>query len=102
MTVWTLYLLFLAGIVLSLLLPVMLRWLRDVQQKASKGTAAIWPKLWTFVKPYVKIAVASAVVGFALVLLFLALNGDPKSITWYNAIVYGFGWDSAVQKLLAQ
>ena len=102
MSVWTLYLLFVVGILLSLLLPVMLKWLREARDTSNRGFGDVWPKVWAFIKPYVKIAVSSAVVGLALVIVFLAANGKSENVAWYNAIIYGFGWDSAVQKLFTK
>jgi len=102
MSVWALYLLFVVGILLSLLLPVMLRWLKEARDTSNRTFGDIWPRVWAFIWPYVKIAISSAVVGLALVIVFLAANGSPDKVAWYNAIIYGFGWDSAVQKLFTK
>jgi len=102
MSVWTLYLLFVFGILLSLILPVMMNWLKEARDSSNRAVGDVWPKVWTFIQPYVKIAVSSAVVGLALVIVFLAANGQSENVAWYNAIIYGFGWDSAVQKLFTK
>jgi len=101
MDILRLYLLFVAGIILSLLVPLAAKWLKEARKEDVRGVGNTLAKVWTLAKPYVKVAVGSAIVGMILVVIFLVSKGDAKAIAWHNAVIYGFGWDSLLQKLNA-
>ena len=91
-----LYGLFFLGILLSVVFPVAVRWVLAMTDTMEHG--AWWDRVVTFAKPYVMLAVGSAVIGFMLVLAFLQMGGDTDKVTWFNAVIYGYGWDSTLQK----
>ena len=65
-----LYVLFVAGIVLSLLVPIAAKWLKEARTSLGARGDAL-SALWTLALPYVKIAAGSAILGLALLLIFL-------------------------------
>jgi formate hydrogenlyase subunit 3/multisubunit Na+/H+ antiporter MnhD subunit len=94
-----LFLWFYLGIILSLVAPIALRWLRELTGQKRPEAKGIGNDIWNFARPYLKTAIASAVVGFLLLLVFLAAGNDPRETLWYNAVLYGYAWDSTLQKL---
>jgi len=101
MDIVRLYLLFVAGIILSLLVPLAVKWLKEARKAAVRGAGNMLSQVWTLAKPYLKVAAGSAIVGLVLVVIFLVSKGDAKTIAWYNAVIYGFGWDSLLHKFSA-
>jgi len=92
-----LYLWFVVGIVFSVIVPIVAKWLRAAQKKALPS-ASFLQQVWGIAGPYVKIAVASLIVGF--VLLAMYRSGGGKAIeAWYQAFLYGYAWDSTLQKI---
>jgi hypothetical protein len=97
MNLWEIYGLFVAGIILSVIVPIALRWVKTATDTAKKG--AIMTTIWTFAGPYIKVAIGSAIVGFLLLLVFLGTSPDLNKLAWYNAVLYGYGWDATLQKI---
>jgi hypothetical protein len=93
----TLYGLFVAGIILSVLVPIAVKWVTDAQKDFGKGS--ILRTVWNFAKPILKFAAGSAILGAILLLVFLAGGTNVTDVTWYNAILYGYGWDATLQKI---
>jgi hypothetical protein len=97
MTVPLLYLYFISGIVLSLLVPIAWKWLKEAQGGIGKGP--IMDRVIAFATPIVKVAVASAIIGALLLLVFLGAGARVEETTWFQAILYGYAWDSTLQKI---
>lgn len=92
-----LYIWFVVGIVFSVIVPIVAKWLRAVQTK-TLPVGTIWSQVWEIAGPYVKIAVASLIVGFVLLAMYRSGGGqDIKA--WYQAFLYGYAWDSTLQKI---
>jgi hypothetical protein len=87
-----------AGIMLSLFVPIATRALKTFVQATTKKGAR-WQRFWAFAKPYVGVAVASAVLAFFLLVVYKA--GDQQFIdNWAKAVLFGYAWDSTVQKIV--
>lgn len=99
MTLLQLYLLFVAGILLSILVPVAIKWIREAREAMSRGTGDVIKKVFLFAKPYLLFGIGSLIIGFLLVLIFYSTGADAKNTTWFNAVLYGYAWDSTIQKL---
>jgi hypothetical protein len=96
MTIFQLYLLFVAGILLSILLPVAKKWVKAAQDPGAEHGIG---EVLKIIKPYALAGIGSAVIGFALLLLFYQTSTEPEKTTWFNAMLYGYAWDSTLQKL---
>jgi hypothetical protein len=88
---------FFLGIVLSVVLPIGIKWLKEAQDTATKG-GMLMGRVKAFATPYAKVGLGSAIVGAMLVAVFLAAGGKAEETPWYNAVLYGFAWDSVLQK----
>jgi ABC-type uncharacterized transport system permease subunit len=96
---WILYSWCVAGIVISILLPVLWKAVR-VYFPANANVAGLGPgveSIWTVLKPYLILGLASALT--ALVLMF-ALGAEVASAK--AAMLAGYAWDSTLQKLTKQ
>jgi hypothetical protein len=78
------------GIVMSVLVPVVVRWLRP--QGAGLEAMSAGRRLLAIATPYIKVAVASAV----LALLFVFVYDFESSRL---AFLAGYAWDSTLQKI---
>ena len=93
MDFWLTYLIVAAGIVISVIYPV----LRQALPKPKGGVAGVrgWmPRFWTAAKPYL------ATLIFALITapLIMAFLGD-KLGSWPPALLAGFAWEATVEKI---
>ena len=84
------------GVIIAVILPVMMAYLRkefpSTQLRVSRGIPP-------WLKRYVLLGVISLVVG--LVCLAIWKNENPaNTLTWYAALVVGFAWESAVEKFI--
>jgi hypothetical protein len=70
------------GVVLSIVVPVALKWIRAAQKKERFD-------LWAILKPYLMIAVAAVILSFAILVLNQDLVDNFKA-----GILLGFGWES--------
>jgi hypothetical protein len=83
------YLFVSAGVVVSIVLPI----LRGLLPKPKAArVAGVWPIL----KPYVVVGAFSLLTG----LLIVALLGDAMQ-DWRAAVLAGYAWDSTLQKVAA-
>jgi hypothetical protein len=100
---WQLYLWVVLGVLLSVLVPVFMKWLREVANDLGKGSGDVIAKVWFFSKPYIKLAVASSVIGLLAVAIYRAgFSGDKMVLdNWAKALLFGYVWDSTFQKALA-
>lgn len=88
------------GVVFSLVLPIFIKWLKEAFDQESKSMGDAFKKVWIFTKPYLKVALASAGVGFAALIIYRAGFGGENAIdSWAKAVVYGYTWDSTFQKV---
>ena len=88
------------GVVISVVLPIFVKWLKEVSDQQSKGTGDVVKKVWTFTKPYLKVALASAGIGFVALIIYRAgFGGDNAIDSWAKAVIYGYTWDSTFQKV---
>jgi hypothetical protein len=92
----SLYVYFFVGILLSVLVPIGMRWIVEARDPIPHGP--VWDRIVAFATPYIKVSIGSAILGFLLILLFLQGGGKPEELKWFNAILYGYAWDSTVQK----
>src|SRR5688572_8696454 len=87
---------FTAGILASVLVPVAVRWIKDVRDKTRRGAGDITRRLWQFAVPYIKLGIGSAIVAGLLLAIYLAGGGDA-SPPWYNAMLYGYAWNTTLE-----
>jgi hypothetical protein len=96
-----LYLWIVLGVLLSVFLPLFIKWLKEVRDDMSKGEVSA--RVWEFAKPYVKVAVASAAIAFvALAILRAGVAGEQVVDTWAKAFLFGYVADSTIQKFLVK
>jgi formate hydrogenlyase subunit 3/multisubunit Na+/H+ antiporter MnhD subunit len=102
MTDWMLYLWVVLGVLLSVLVPVFMKWLREFTSDLGRGSGDVAAKVWLFARPYVKLAVASSVIGLLALAIYRAgFSGDKIVLdTWAKALLFGYVWDSTFQKAL--
>ena len=84
----TIYLAVTAGIVISVILPLIRAWLPKAPP-ALKGE-----RTWEVIRPYVATGAFSLVVA----LLIVAGMGDRLN-SWSTALIAGYTWDSTLQKM---
>jgi hypothetical protein len=99
MTILELYLLFVAGILLSVLVPIGAKWIKESRSSLDDKEGTPFGRALAVAGPYIRVAAGSAIVGLVLVLIFLASGTKIQDIAWYNAMLYGYGWDSTLQKV---
>lgn len=87
MQFWTIYLWCVAGIVISIVLPI----LRAMLPKPPTAAAAV--SLWQTVKPFVVVGLFSALAAS----LIVAFAGD--NLDWKSALLAGYAWDSTLQRI---
>jgi hypothetical protein len=83
-----------AGIGLSIAVPVAVRTLRP-PDPSLEGIADSW--FIRVLRPYLKYAIASIVLGF-LTLAVIKYNGGQID-TWPKALMAGYLWDATIQKI---
>lgn len=92
-----LYLITALGIVISIMLPILRRFLPKVpilRRLLPKGAPAGVEGVWDKMKPYVLVGVFSLLTA----LLIVAFVGDALQ-DWRVAILAGYAWDSTLQKI---
>jgi uncharacterized membrane protein YidH (DUF202 family) len=72
----------LIGVVLSIVVPVAIRWIKAARKKERFD-------LWQILKPYLMMAVAAIILSFAILVLNQDLVDNFKA-----GILLGFGWES--------
>jgi hypothetical protein len=86
MSFLSIYLIIAAGIVISIVLPILRKSL-PTPKPAGVG-------IWSIAKPYLAVGIFSLLTA----VLILALVGDTLK-DWRGAILAGYAWDSTLQKL---
>ncbi|MCC5600632.1 hypothetical protein [Nostoc favosum] len=100
MTDIELYVWFVAGILLSTLVPVAVKWIKEVSDTTSHGFGDQLAKVWHFAKPYFRAMLGSMVLGLLILALYRSGQGGQAGIKhWATALIYGYSWDSTVQKI---
>jgi Na+/melibiose symporter-like transporter len=89
LTVWQSYFLVVAGILVSILLPIFLR-------VFYPGAAAAAGGRWKAAMPYIAIGAASLV---AAVIVLAFAGKEVQTWEWQNALLAGYAWDSTLQKV---
>ena len=82
------------GVLVAIIFPI----LRALVTPSPKVTST--PGLPPWVKKYALLLVFCAVTGVILLAIYLA--GDPKALEklmWYTAFLFGFSWESGIEKL---
>ena len=103
MSDFKLFLWIVLGVVFSVLLPIVVKWVKELKDSEAKDVGDVFAKVWIFAKPYIKVALASIVIGFfALVVYRAGMAGENAIDTWAKAVAYGYVWDSTFQKLRAK
>ncbi|GJD17636.1 hypothetical protein RIVM261_025920 [Rivularia sp. IAM M-261] len=101
MTELVLYFWVVVGILISVLMPVFVKWMKDIREDTSKSVGDWIKKAWELAKPYVKAMLGSMVLGlFVLAIYRAGLGGDKVIDTWAKALLYGYTWDSTFQKFV--
>ncbi|MFL9458130.1 hypothetical protein AB0758_44795 [Tolypothrix bouteillei VB521301_2] len=100
MTDLILYLWVVVGVLLSTLLPIAAKWLREINNEDTKGLGDIAKKVGTFAQPYFKIMLASMIISLLALAVYRAgLGGNAVIDNWAKAVIYGYTWDSTFQKV---
>ncbi len=90
------YIWILIGIIVSLSLPVLSAEVRTIFKTEVTEIAA--PQFWYILKPYLVTSIFAMLT--ALVLLASIVRSGGKINSWADALLYGFAWDSILQKLI--
>lgn len=99
MSDYTLYLWMVIGVIISVVLPIFIKWMKEISDTVSRGAGDVMANVWQFAKPYIKIAVASAVIGLIALAVYRAGLAGDKIDNWAKALLYGYVWDSTFQKV---
>jgi len=97
---WQVYLWCAAGIVISVLLPVLWAFVtRSLRPTLGPGGGVVvaWGVFWQAVKPYVALGAASLLTA----VLIVTLAGDSLK-DYRAALLAGYAWDSTLQKFLGR
>jgi hypothetical protein len=90
-----------AGVVLSVIIPILAKAVRqqfDVGGPADvSGIGLFWRAVWQSSRRYIVLGSFS----LAVALLIVALVGDTLK-TWQTALVAGYLWDSTLQKIVGR
>jgi hypothetical protein len=94
------------GIIISIIIPI----LRTLLPKSNRETLAATLRggdetkklkfgavAFEAAKPYFYLAIFSIVTA-VIVLAYLSSSATTTTIAWSNAVIYGFTWDSVLQK----
>jgi hypothetical protein len=93
---------FLAGILLSLALPIAIKYLNEFKKSISaKGAGHMLAHVWSFARPYVFATLASSIIGFFLLVIYRAGVVKDQGVidSWAKAVFFGYAWDSTIQKI---
>jgi uncharacterized membrane protein len=98
----TIYGFIVIGIIISVIIPILRTLLpkptREALKEAirgEKGTPTRWAIFSEAAMPYFYLAIFSVVTA---VIVLAYLGSGASGITWGNAVIYGFTWDSILQK----
>jgi chromate transport protein ChrA len=93
MSFWSTYLAVVAGIVISVLYPI----LRQALPRPRVGVAGVpgfLPRAWNASKPYI----VTLIFAFVTAPLIMAFLGD-KLDSWPAALLAGFAWEATIEKV---
>jgi hypothetical protein len=94
MTFWQIYPAVVAGIVISIIYPILRQALP--QPKAGvAGVQAVLPRVWSATKPYIA-TLALALITAPLIMAFLGAKLD----SWPAALLAGFAWQATLDKAI--
>lgn len=94
------------GIIISIIIPILRTLLpksnREALAKTLRGTdekkeLKFGAVAFEAAKPYLYLAIFSIVTA-VIVLAYLDSSASKITIVWSNAVIYGFTWDSVLQK----
>lgn len=86
------------GIIISLVLPILSAQVKQIFAPAI-GPAISMTSLWQQAKPFI-VTSLFAILTAVVILASIVKSGGSIS-SWADALLYGFAWDSILQKLLA-
>lgn len=81
-----------AGVLLSVAVPIAVKTLRPKTSTESHGDGWFKTTVW----PYLKYTLASLVIGFLALVIFK--YGGGSFAAWPQALMTGYLWDSTFQK----
>jgi hypothetical protein len=94
MTAMQAYLWMAFGVLISVIFPII------KAAVAPKTTESVGLPPW--VKKYALIFVFAAVTAVIVLAAYLAANPEAlKTLQWYTAFLFGFSWESAIEKITA-
>ena len=91
---WVVFLLVVLGIIISIALPILRAMLPKVPKMALQD---LHSELWSVARPYVIVLIFSILAAF---IVMAYLGNSVPNIEWFTAIIYGFTWDSFIQKAI--
>jgi hypothetical protein len=89
----TIYGYVIAGIAISVLLPILRKSIPTPPTGTRYYNAKFWQRLWPIAKPYLMLGFFSALAAIIIV----ASLGETLA-DWKAAVLAGFSWDSLLQK----
>jgi hypothetical protein len=93
MSFWLTYLLVVAGIVISVIYPILRQALPRPPAKAA-GVPGLMPRIWNAARPYI----ATLILALVTAPLIMGFLGD-KLDNWASALLAGFAWEATIEKV---
>ncbi len=92
------------GVVTSVLLPILTRFVRNVMQTNIElhGAHGIWRRIWRQTSKYVYVGLFSLLTAVLLLAFVKATSSANQSMlidTWGKAFISGYAWDSTLQRI---
>jgi len=85
------YLCCVLGIIFSVIIPIAVQALQEV--KRAESTQGNFNIIWEVAKPYLRIGIASIIIGVVIYIFLADTLKDPRI-----AFIAGYTWDSTLQK----
>jgi hypothetical protein len=92
---WKALLWIVAGILISLVLPVLSAYVKEIFRPGGPLLASAG--LWQYAKPYLVTSIFALTT--ALLILAYIVKSGGKVESWAEGLLYGFAWDSILQKI---
>jgi len=83
----------LVGVIASVVVPVVARWLSEAVRAAEERTG-----LWEILVPYLKWGLASLIIS-TVVWFVVTAAGTRLVPDRFTAFLYGYAWDATLQKV---